>query len=122
MKGRTAHCASGDCRYRPPVTYLVRRAYLIDPPVTETREIEWLLERALTRLPDIDGAAVFAELVDDTLKGIVIEVAVEASDAAMASRLGRTAIRSELRRSGVSTWDLRLADGLTSEASPSTGG
>jgi len=104
------------------VNYFVRRAYLVDPPVTATREIEWLIERDLTRLPDIDGATVFAELVDDTLQGIVIEVAVEASDEATASKRGRTAIRSALRRVGVSTWTARLADGLTSEAPPSTDG
>ena len=101
--------------------YLVRRAYVVDPPVTGTREIEWLLEGALARVPDIEGASVFAELGDDTLKGIVIEVAVEASDAATASKQGRAAIRAELRRLGVSAWNLRLADGLTSAAPPSTG-
>ena len=58
----------------------------------------------------------FVELVDDAFKGIVIEVALEASDAATASKQGRAAIRSELRRAGVSTGDLRLADGDTSEA------
>ena len=102
--------------------YLVRRAYVVDPPVTGTKEVEWRLERALTGLPDIDGASVFVELVDDTLKGIVIEVAVEASDAATASKQARAAIRSELRRLGVSAWNLRLADGLTSEAPSSTDG
>jgi len=104
------------------VTYLVRRAYVVDPPVARSREIEWLLESALARVPDIERASVFAELDDDTLKGIVIEVAVEASDAATASKTGRVAIRSELRRLGVSAWNLRLADGLTSEAPSSTGG
>lgn len=102
------------------MTYLVRRAYFVDPPVPATREIEWLLERTLARVPDIDGASVFAELAEDTLKGIVVEVAIEASDEAAASKQGRTAIRSALRRVGVSPSDLRLADGLTAEAPPST--
>jgi hypothetical protein len=106
------------------VIYLVRRAYLVDPPLSGTREIEMLLEGALTRLSDIDEATVFAETADTadtTLKGIAIEVAIEASDEATASRHGRKAIRSSLRRVGVSTSDLRLANGLTSEAPSSTG-
>lgn len=102
--------------------YFVRRAYVVDPPVTGNREIEWLLERDLARLPGVDGATVFAELDDDTLTGIVIEVAVEASDEATASKQGRTGIRSALRRVGVSAWNLRLADGRTSEAPRSPDG
>jgi len=104
------------------VIYLVRRAYLVDPPVRGTREIEMLLQGALTRLSDIDEATVFAETADTTLKGIAIEVAIEASDEATASKQGRNAIRSSLRRVGVPTSDLRLASGLTSEASPSSTG
>jgi hypothetical protein len=103
------------------VIYLVRRAYRVDPPLPGTREIEMLLEGALTRLSDIDEATVFAETADTTLKGIAIEVAIEASDEATASRHGRNAIRSSLRRVGVPTSDLRLANGITSEALSSTG-
>ena len=102
--------------------YFVRRAYIVDPPVTGTREIEWLLQRTLTRLPDIDGATVFAELDSDVIKGIVIEVAVEAHDEVAASKQGRNSIREALRRVGVSRWDIRLAEGLTSAAPPSTDG
>jgi hypothetical protein len=48
----------------------------------------------------------------------VIDVAVEASDEATASKQGRTGIRSALRRVGVSAWNLRLANGRTSVAPP----
>ena len=102
--------------------YFVRRTYVVDPPVTGTREIERILKRTLTRWPDIDRANVFAKLVGDTIRGIVIEVAVEAYDQAAASKQGRNAIRSGLQRVGLSRWDLHLADGLTSAAPPSTGG
>ena len=71
------------------------------------------------RLPGIDGATVFAELAGDVIKGIVVEVAVEAHDEAAASKQGRAAIRSELRRVGVSRWELHLVDGHTSVAPPS---
>lgn len=100
--------------------YLVRRAYLADPPLRGLREIEWPLERALTQVPNVVGASVFAELDGDSLRGIVIEVAIDASDEAAASKQGRAAIRTSLRRVGISPSVLRLADGLTSEAPPST--
>lgn len=100
--------------------YFVRRAYLADPPLRGIREIEWPLERTLIRVPNVVGASVFADLDGDSLKGIVIEVAIEASDEPAASKHGRAAIRSSLRRVGVSPTVLRLADGLTSEAPPSS--